>query len=47
MAVNAGTASDVLQIPLLVRYAMEYSGEKIIAPIDELSANYFWKRAKK
>ena len=47
MAVNAGTAPDVLQIPPLVRYVMQYSSEKIIAPIDELSANYFWRRAKK
>ena len=40
LAVYAGIAPDVLQIPPLVRYAMERSGEKILAPIDELSANY-------
>jgi len=40
VAVNAGTAPDVVQMPPLVRYAMEWSGEKLIAPINELSANY-------
>jgi len=40
VAVHAGTAPDVLQCPPAVRYAMERSGEKIIAPIDELSKNY-------
>lgn len=40
LAFTAGTAPDVLRLPIAVKYPMQYSGEKILAPMDELSENY-------